>query len=93
MLEGGKIFTKLDLSQAYQKLKLDAESQRYLVINTHKGLFRYTIDKGGERDWKRTVYMYTYSHRRVSLWQFFTPILERKATITCSSHDIIGMVA
>ena len=42
MLEGGKIFTKLDLSQAYQKLKLDAESQRYLVINTHKGLFRYT---------------------------------------------------
>ena len=41
-LEGGKIFTKLDLSQAYQQLKLDAESQKYLVINTHKGLFRYT---------------------------------------------------
>ena len=41
-LEGGKIFTKLDLSQAYQQLKLDAESEKYLVINTHKGLFRYT---------------------------------------------------
>ena len=41
-LEGGKTFTKLDLSQAYQQLKLDAESQKYLVINTHKGLFRYT---------------------------------------------------
>ena len=41
-LEGGKIFTKLDLSQAYQQLKLDAESQKYLLINTHKGLFRYT---------------------------------------------------
>ena len=41
-LEGGKVFTKLDLSQAYQQLKLDAESQKYLVINTHKGLFRYT---------------------------------------------------
>ena len=42
-MEGGKIFTtKLDLSRAYQQLKLDAESRKYLVINTHKGLFRYT---------------------------------------------------
>ena len=41
-LEGGKTFTKLDLSQAYRQLKLDAESQEYLVINTHKGLFHYT---------------------------------------------------
>ena len=41
-LEGGKVFTKLDSSQAYQQLNLDAESQKYLVINTHKGLFRYT---------------------------------------------------
>ena len=30
------------MSQAYQQLKLDAESQKYLVINTHKGLFCYT---------------------------------------------------
>ena len=42
MLEGGKTFTKLDLSQAYQQLKLDTESRKYIVINTHKGLFRYT---------------------------------------------------
>ena len=41
-LEGGTKFTKLDLSQAYQQLKLDAESKKYVVINTHKGLFRYT---------------------------------------------------
>ena len=34
-LEGGKIFTKLDLSQAYQQLKLGAASQKYLVINAH----------------------------------------------------------
>ena len=41
-LEGGKTFTKIDLSQAYQQLKLDEESKKYVVINTHKGLFRYT---------------------------------------------------
>ena len=41
-LAGGKIFSKIDLSQAYQQLPLDEESKQYVVINTHKGLFRYT---------------------------------------------------
>ena len=41
-LERGKTFTKLDLSQAYQQLKLDVESRKYVVVNTHKGLFRFT---------------------------------------------------
>ena len=41
-LERGKTFTKIDLSQAYQQLKLDAESQKYVVIYTHKGHFKYT---------------------------------------------------
>ena len=41
-LECGKEFTKLDLSQAYQQLTLDTESRKYVVIDTHKGLFRYT---------------------------------------------------
>ena len=40
--EGGKKFSVLDLSQAYQQLELEAESQTYTVINTHKGLFSYT---------------------------------------------------
>ena len=40
-LGGGTEFTKLDLSQAYQQLELDKESQKYTTINTHKGLFRY----------------------------------------------------
>ena len=41
-LKQGKLFTKLDLSQAYLQLKLGEESSKYVVINTHKGLFRYT---------------------------------------------------
>ena len=41
-LSGGKHFTKLDLSHAYQQLPLDVDSMKYVVVNTHKGLFRYT---------------------------------------------------
>ena len=40
-LTGGKSFTKLDMSQAYQQLVLDKESREFVVINTHRGLFRY----------------------------------------------------
>ena len=41
-LSGSRVFSKIDLSQAYQQLPLDEESQKLAVINTHKGLFRYT---------------------------------------------------
>ena len=41
-LAGGKVFSKIDLTQAYQQLPLDDASKQYVVINTHKGLFRYT---------------------------------------------------
>ena len=41
-LAGGKVFSKLDLAHAYQQLRLDVESRKYVTINTHKGLFRYT---------------------------------------------------
>ena len=37
MLKGGKVFSKLDLRQAYQQMKLDEKSKQ--VVNT---LFRYT---------------------------------------------------
>ena len=40
-LAGGKAFSKLDLAHAYQQLQLDDESKKLVVINTHKGLFRY----------------------------------------------------
>ena len=38
---GGQKFSKLDLSDAYNQLELDSESWKYLVINTHKGLFKF----------------------------------------------------
>jgi len=40
-LAGGESFTKLDMSPAFQQILLDEESKSYVVINTHKGLFRY----------------------------------------------------
>jgi hypothetical protein len=40
-LNGGQQFTKLDFSEAYLQLELDEAAQSCLVINTHKGLFRY----------------------------------------------------
>ena len=41
-LSGGKYFTKLDLSHAYQQVPLEEESKKYIMVNTHRGLFRYT---------------------------------------------------
>uniref|UniRef100_A0A914VKS3 RNA-directed DNA polymerase n=1 Tax=Plectus sambesii TaxID=2011161 RepID=A0A914VKS3_9BILA len=40
-LNGGKLFSKLDFSDAYLQVELDDDSKKLVVINTHKGLFRY----------------------------------------------------
>ena len=40
-LTGGRVFTKLDLSEAYLQLPVDDDSKDLLVINTPKGLFWY----------------------------------------------------
>ena len=40
-LSGGKTFSKLDLSHAYQQVRLEETSQQYVTVNTYKGLFRY----------------------------------------------------
>ncbi|XP_043288457.1 uncharacterized protein K02A2.6-like [Venturia canescens] len=40
-LNGGKYFSKIDLSQAYQQVELDDQSKPLVTISTHKGLFRY----------------------------------------------------
>lgn len=39
-LQGGKLFSKLDLSNAYNQLVLDDESQKLCVWSTHLGLFK-----------------------------------------------------
>ncbi|XP_014785731.1 uncharacterized protein K02A2.6-like [Octopus bimaculoides] len=38
---GGKNFSKLDLSEAYLQLQVDEECAKVLTINTHKGLYRF----------------------------------------------------
>ena len=40
-LSGGKLFSTIDLANAYQQMMVEDESKKYLVINTHKGMFRY----------------------------------------------------
>ena len=40
-LAGGQTFSKLDLAHAYEQVSLDEDSKRFVVINTHKGLYRY----------------------------------------------------
>ena len=40
-LAGCRVYSKLDLSQAYAQLLLDEESKEVTTIKTPKGLFRY----------------------------------------------------
>ena len=40
-LSGGRLFTKLDMSNAYLQLPLSDESKQYVTINTYKGLFQF----------------------------------------------------
>ena len=39
---GGKQFSKIDLTNAYQQMNLDEQSRDLVTINTHRGLYRYT---------------------------------------------------
>ncbi|XP_045477956.1 uncharacterized protein K02A2.6-like [Harmonia axyridis] len=40
-LQSGTIFTKIDLSSAFQQVELDDESKKLTTISTHRGLFFY----------------------------------------------------
>ncbi len=39
LLAGGQQFSKIDLTHAYQQIRLE---KAYVTINTHQGLYRYT---------------------------------------------------
>nr|XP_022901108.1 uncharacterized protein K02A2.6-like [Onthophagus taurus] len=41
-MQGSVIFSKIDLSQAYQQILLEENSRELTTISTHKGLFKYT---------------------------------------------------
>ena len=41
-LAGGQKFITLDLAHAYQQMLPSEESQKLVIINTHKGLYQYT---------------------------------------------------
>ena len=42
-LAGGKKFSKLDLSQAYQQMLQHPDDRKYTTINTHLGLFNIPV--------------------------------------------------
>lgn len=50
-LAGGKTFSKLDMSQAYQQIPLDQEFKKYVCIITHRGLFQYNRRHDSLRQW------------------------------------------
>ena len=58
-LAGGKKFSKIDLSHAYQQMEVHPDHRKYLTINTHKGLFQYKRLPYGVTDapakWQRAI--------------------------------------
>ena len=40
-LAGGQTFSKLEMASAYLQIPLDEATQKVLIINTHKGLYKY----------------------------------------------------
>lgn len=40
-LNGGRIFSKIDFSEAYLQVEVENQSKELLTINTHRGLYRY----------------------------------------------------
>lgn len=58
-MAGGKVFSKIDLLQAYLQLEIRPEDRELLTLNTHKGLYRPTRLMYGVASapaiWQRTI--------------------------------------
>ena len=42
-IAGGEKFSKLDGQDAYHQIELDEASKKFVVVNTHRGLYRYNV--------------------------------------------------
>ena len=40
-LNGGKVFSKIDISEAYLQIPVEENSSKLLSINTHTGLYKF----------------------------------------------------
>ena len=40
-LNGGKVFSKIDLSEAYLQIPVEENNSKLLCINTHRGLYKF----------------------------------------------------
>jgi len=58
-LTGGKCFTKLDLSSAYQQMPLEEESKKFVTVNTHRRLYWFTRLPFGIASAHLTLHTYT----------------------------------
>ena len=59
-LTGGKSFSKLDMSQAYQQVILEEDSRPYAVINTHTG-FGISSAPGKSGMWGKVLLSHFYT--------------------------------
>uniref|UniRef100_A0A5S6QRB2 Reverse transcriptase domain-containing protein n=1 Tax=Trichuris muris TaxID=70415 RepID=A0A5S6QRB2_TRIMR len=41
VLNGGRVFSRIDFADAYLQIEVDERSKELLTINTHRGLYRY----------------------------------------------------
>ncbi|KAG8176284.1 hypothetical protein JTE90_022456 [Oedothorax gibbosus] len=74
---GGKVFSKLDLSQAYLQLPVDDATSRLLTLNTHKGLFRV----------KRLPFVELQAF--LGLLNFYGSFLKRRSDILEPLHKLL----
>jgi hypothetical protein len=74
---GCQYFSKIDLSKAYLQVNVHKDSQKFLTVNTHKGLYKYT----------RLVY--GLASAPAIFQQIMDQILHGIAGVTCYLDDVL----